>query len=301
MHVPDSVLSVPVCVVAAVASLGALGWATARVVQGRERVSGERFAAVTALIFAGQMLNVPLAFESSGHLFGGVLAAVFLGVPLGMLSVSLVLLVQCLMFSDGGLAALGVNVLNMAVIGAGWGGWVCERLRAKGWRLPIAAAVAAFGSVLLAAVMASLQLAWSGAGSLALVAAAVILPHLVVGGFEAGVTAAVVWAVLGAGEKVRKDGVGRWVWIWGVPGAALVLGGLSPWASSLPDAYERGLEVLGAWSGDGPTFAGLLGDYEVPGFGPVVAVMAAAWLGTVVVWGMARLMAGGFRSGIGEV
>ncbi len=292
MHIPDAILSTPVCAATAVISMSALGWAASRVAREDAGVAPGRFAGVTALIFAGQMLNVPLAFGSSGHLFGGVLAAALLGIPWGMLSIALVLLVQCLVFSDGGLAALGANVFNMALIGAGFGGWLAHVLRRKGLRFPLATGLAAVVAVLVAAVVASLQLAWSGAASLGAALGALFLPHVAVAGFEGLVTAAVVLAVVRDHDEVPTGQGFRPVWVFGFPLAALGLALLSPFASSLPDAYERGLEMLGSLSEDAPAFAGVLADYEMPGVGPALAVIVAGWTGTALVWVTARLLVG---------
>ena len=73
---------------------------------------------VAAFVFAVQMLNFPVANGTSGHLLGGVLAAVLVGPYAGALAVTVVLVVQALLFADGGLSALGLNVVNMALVGA---------------------------------------------------------------------------------------------------------------------------------------------------------------------------------------
>ena len=86
---------------------------------------------VAAFVFAVQMLNFPVASGTSGHLLGGVLAAVLVGPWVGALCVSVVLVVQALLFADGGLSALGLNIVNMALVGA-IGGYVVFRARARG-------------------------------------------------------------------------------------------------------------------------------------------------------------------------
>lgn len=287
------ILSTPVCAATTLISLSGLGWAASQVRQKESGVDPVRFAGVSALIFAGQMLNVPLAFGSSGHLFGGVLAAALLGIPWGMLSISVVLVVQCLVFSDGGLAALGANVMNMALLGAGLGGWLMRALTCKGFRYPAAAGLAAFGSVLVAALAASLQLVWSGAAPLSTVLWALFLPHVAVAGFEGLVTAAVVLALVRDSGDIPVGKTARPLWVFGFPLAALLCGLLSPWASALPDAYERGLEILGIKVGEVATFVGVFPDYDLPGLGPVVAVVLAGWLGTMVAWIVASLVATG--------
>lgn len=293
MHIPDAVLSIPVCAATSLMSLSGLGWAASQAMRGESGLEPARFAGVTALIFAGQLLNVPLAFESSGHLFGGVLAAVLLGIPWGMLTMALVLVVQCLMFSDGGLAALGANVLNMSLIGAGLGGWLAQILRLRGLGDPVAAGLAATVSILAAAGVASVELALSGVASLAATMESLFLPHVPVAGLEGLMTAAVVGVVVRAREGVLWDKASGPLWAVGFPLVALMLGLLSPWASALPDAYERGLEILGVKVGEVATFVGVFPDYDLPGLGPVVAVVLAGWLGTMVAWIVASLVATG--------
>ena len=81
-----------------------------------------------AFVFAAQMLNFPVASGTSGHLLGGVLAAVLVGPWAGALAVTVVLVVQALLFADGGLSALGLNIVNMALVGAfvGYGVFPCS-------------------------------------------------------------------------------------------------------------------------------------------------------------------------------
>ena len=86
--------------------------------------TAQKFALVSTAVFAMQMLNVPIGAGVSGHVIGGVFAA-------AVLSVALVLVIQTLLFADGGLDMLGLNVFNMAVVGAGFGGLLREFLISK--------------------------------------------------------------------------------------------------------------------------------------------------------------------------
>ena len=113
-----------------------------------------RMAAVGALIFSAQMINFPIGGGTSGHLLGGVLAALILGPFEALLVMSAVLIVQAFMFGDGGVLALGVNIFNMGIIGA-LGGYGIFRIFRK-WFLT-SAFVAAWLSVILAATAASLE------------------------------------------------------------------------------------------------------------------------------------------------
>ena len=116
MHVPDGFLNAPVSVAAGALAVGGL----AVCLRGARRELDDRTAPlaglVAAFVFAVQMLNFPVASGTSGHLLGGALAAILVGPYTGALCVAVVLLVQSVLFADGGLSALGVNVVNMALV-----------------------------------------------------------------------------------------------------------------------------------------------------------------------------------------
>ena len=118
MHIPDGFIDGPTSVVAGLIAIAGVAFSlrmTARTLDEREvPVVG----LVAAFVFAVQMLNFPVASGTSGHLLGGVLAAVLVGPYAGALAVTVVLVVQALLFADGGLSALGLNVINMALVGA---------------------------------------------------------------------------------------------------------------------------------------------------------------------------------------
>src|SRR5437763_9509310 len=116
MHIPDGFLDAKTALcAAAVSSLGVgVALRRARLHLPPRRVPLMGLAA--AFVFAAQMLNFPVAGGTSGHLVGGVLTAVLLGPSAAVLVMTCVLIVQCLMFADGGLMALGANVFNMAIV-----------------------------------------------------------------------------------------------------------------------------------------------------------------------------------------
>jgi cobalt/nickel transport system permease protein len=135
---------------------------------------------------------------------GGALAVILLGPFAGGIVISMVLLVQCLVFQDGGLTALGANILNMAIVGAGSAYLVYNILRnlLKGNKgILIATAVAAWVSVVIAASACALELAISGTSPLKVVFPAMVLVHMAIGVGEAIITTLVIGFVL----KVRPD------------------------------------------------------------------------------------------------
>ncbi len=117
MHIPNGFLSDPVCAVSTAASLAALGVGFARARQTDDSRSAALMAATGAGIFAAQMVNFPIQAGTSGHVIGAALAAILLGPWRGMLTMAVVLAVQCFAFGDGGASTLGANILNMAVAG----------------------------------------------------------------------------------------------------------------------------------------------------------------------------------------
>ena len=124
MHVPDGFIDAPVSIAAGVVAAGGI----AVCLRGARRELDDRTAPmaglVAAFVFAVQMLNFPVAAGTSGHLLGGALAAILVGPYTGALCVAVVLLVQGLLFADGGLTAIGVNVLTMSLVTVvvGWAG-----------------------------------------------------------------------------------------------------------------------------------------------------------------------------------
>ncbi|MGY5129905.1 energy-coupling factor ABC transporter permease [Streptomyces nigrescens] len=218
MHVPDGFINAPVSaatgVVAAVAvavSLrgarrelaGAAGQAGAAAAERTAPLAG----LVAAFIFAVQMLNFPVAAGTSGHLLGGALAAILVGPYTGVLCVSVVLLMQGVLFADGGLTALGVNITDMAIVTtvvayALFRGLVKVLPRRRS-SITVASFVAALLSVPAAAVAFTALYALGGTADVPIdkVFTAMVGVHLLIGIGEAAITALTVGAVI----AVRPD------------------------------------------------------------------------------------------------
>ena len=172
---------------------------------GREKIW--RMAAVGALIFSSQMVNFPIGGGTSGHLLGGVLAALIVGPFEALLVMALVLATQALLFGDGGVVALGANIFNMGIVGA-LGGFYFFTFLAKGAIQKRKgflknAFVAAWLSVIAAAVAASLEIAWSGTVPLMTVLPAMFLVHLVIGLMEGAVTISVLGLLMRKNFKME--------------------------------------------------------------------------------------------------
>ena len=118
MHIPDGFLSPEVAAACAVPAVAAVGYGLRRASRDLDERRVPLLGVTAAFVFAAQMLNFPVAGGTSGHFLGAALAAVLLGPWLAAVVLSVVLVVQSFVFADGGVTALGANVLNMGVIGA---------------------------------------------------------------------------------------------------------------------------------------------------------------------------------------
>jgi cobalt/nickel transport system permease protein len=154
MHIPDGFLSTPVWLALDVAAIPAVGW-TARRGQATAALGG----VMGAFVFAAQMVNVPLGAGVSGHLLGGALLARTLGARAATLVMTAVVLLQALLFQDGGILALGANLWNMAFVGIAVA-HVCGQVLGRG---RVAEFGAAFLSVLATGALVLAELALSHA------------------------------------------------------------------------------------------------------------------------------------------
>ena len=200
MHIPDGFLTAEVavgCAIPAVAAVG-VGLKRAGVEVDERRVP--LLGVTAAFVFAAQMLNFPVAGGTSGHFLGAALAAILLGPWLACVVLAVVLVVQAFVFADGGITALGANVLNMGVIGALLVGGLMLAARSVAGRGRTAfLAIAAGGAwlaVMAGATATSLELAISGTVPFGTVLPAMLGLHSLIGIGEAVVTVAAVSAVL---------------------------------------------------------------------------------------------------------
>jgi cobalt/nickel transport system permease protein len=202
MHIPDGFIDGTTSAGAAVVAAGGLGATLRRAGEVLDERRVPLAGLVAAFVFAVQMLNFPVASGTSGHLLGGALAAVLVGPAVGAVCVSVVLAVQALLFADGGLSALGLNILNMALVTAFGGYAVFVLARRVMSRTPssvvLAAGIAAAVSVVLSALAFTLEYAVGGTGtaSVPTVAGAMVGVHMLIGIGEGVITALVVGTVL---------------------------------------------------------------------------------------------------------
>jgi cobalt/nickel transport system permease protein len=200
MHIPDGFISAPVAIATGVVAAGTI---TAAVKLSGKKLGDRQvpmMGVLAAFIFAAQMLNFPVVGGTSGHFLGACLAAILLGPWSAVLIMSSILIVQCLVFQDGGLLALGANIVNMGVAGAFSGYYLYKvifilfRRNRKG-RLAGAFA-GAWLSVVVASLACAIELAASGTSPWEVVLAAMGGIHAIIGIGEGLITVAVLGLIM---------------------------------------------------------------------------------------------------------
>jgi cobalt/nickel transport system permease protein len=295
VHIPDGMLDTKTVAATWVVAVPALGWATRKV---RAAMSDGRLvlmAVLSGLIFALQMLNFPVAGGTSGHFAGGALAAVLLGPWAAMLVLTSVLIVQALIFGDGGVTALGANIVNMAIVAPLVGWWIYSlAVRLSDTRSGrIAGSFAGAWTACVAAAASAALMVWaSGAALLVPVLGTMAFWHAIIGLGEGLVTAGLVAYVF----AVRPDLMKADAEVLRPRTLALSLGVLalcavavSFLASSSPDGLERVASTLGFAAAVSPApVAGPLAGYLVPGMtNQALAGVLAGFAGILVTGALA--------------
>jgi cobalt/nickel transport system permease protein len=116
MHMPDGLINAPVSIGAAVIAAGAITVGLKKSKGTLDSQTAPLAGLVAVFIFAFQMMNFPVAAGTSGHLMGGALASILVGPYVAILVMTVVVSLQALVFADGGLSALGLNLLNMGIV-----------------------------------------------------------------------------------------------------------------------------------------------------------------------------------------
>jgi len=221
MHIPNGLLDPKVSAGTAFAAAGVLGYCVAKVRQALSAVVPEsvlagagnitagskklissfaenhlmRMGAIGSLIFAAQMFNFPVNSGTSGHLLGGVITAIALGPFSGSIVIAAVLAVQSIFFADGGIAALGANILNMAIIGTLFSYYIyyfINRIFRNDVGFYFGVMLAGFSSVLLASTACAVEIALSGSMPIDRILPAMASVHSVIGLAEALLTVIVL-------------------------------------------------------------------------------------------------------------
>jgi len=283
MHIPDGFLSLPVATGTAVLAIAGLAIAIRDVKNNLPEKKVPLLGLAAAFIFAAQMLNFPVAAGTSGHLTGATLATVLLGPSAAVIVISAVLILQCLMFADGGITALGANIFNLAVVVPvvsyviyrfiiGFG--TSSNAEPDLFKKLLAILIAAWISIVAASIFCAFELALSNAAALQLVLPAMSGVHMVIGLGEAAITAFVIANIvrlrpdlLGSSSYVNNtaDNERSFFALGLIVSLALAIF-VSPFASSSPDGLEFVAEQLGfIASATNLLTQAPLPDYSVPG------------------------------------
>jgi cobalt/nickel transport system permease protein len=305
MHAPDGFLNAGTAVATGAVSAGAIG---ASLRQMRTTLQDKQVplaGLAAAFIFAAQMFNFPVAAGTTGHLLGGALAAVLLGPFTGAVVVAVVVIVQAFAFADGGLTALGYNVLNMALVTAFGGYGIFQLLRrvlpANATGVVVATGIAAGLSVPLSAMAFAVE--WLFGATVPVpfdtVFGAMVGVHLLIGIGEGLMSAIAVGAVMAArpdlvhgardlsrGQVAERPRVGMRGFVIAAGLVALVLATVvSQFAASDPDGLERVAEDQGfiASAQDHALASGPFADYATQGLGNETLSLAIAGAVGVVI------------------
>ncbi len=204
MHIPDGFLTLNTWGPAWLISIGGIGYCLRKTTLALKDKMIPLMGVMGAFVFCAQMINFPIAGGTSGHLLGGVLAAVLLGPYAGAVVITVVLIVQCFIFQDGGLTTLGANIFNMSVIGTIGGYLIYNPIRTilKGRKgIIVGVAIAAWASVVLASCACAIELAISGTSPLRIVLPVMIASHMLIGIGESIITLFIAGFIL----KIRPD------------------------------------------------------------------------------------------------
>ena len=296
MHIPDGFLSVIVSIVLWVISAIVVGIALKKT----NNELGEREAPLmgilAAAIFAGQMLNFSVTGGTSGHLLGAAIAVILLGPWPAILVMTSVVSVQALLFQDGGILALGANIMNMAIVGVFVAytvfALVSYLFKKQSRGIYVAGFVAAWSSIFLASLFCALQLAVSGTSPANISIPAMGAIHALIGIGEGLITTGALVLLSATRKDLLRVGDNKPASNKGVliGGSILVLAlvALSPMASSHPDGLEWVADQHGFIELAKASLIQIVPDYAIPGISNIaLATIAAGILGAVIVFSVA--------------
>jgi cobalt/nickel transport system permease protein len=302
MHIPDGFLDAKTAASTVALSLLSVGVALRQVRREIPQRKTPLLGLSAAFLFTAQMVNFPVAGGTSGHLIGGLLVAAILGPSAAIVVVTAVLIVQCVLFADGGVTALGANIFNMAVL-ASVGGYVIYRTVSHclpGIRGRVTAiAFAGWCSAMLASISAAGQLACSGTVGWSVAFPAMAGTHILIGIGEGLISALVFLAIhrtrpdlISDASSDRPQRLGE-VLLYGLLASLGVAVFVAPFACPWPDGLEHVAAQLGfehkAVALGIPT--AIAPDYHAPGIHWAVGATAIAGaVGSLIAFALAVLL-----------
>ena len=197
MHIPDGLMDPTIFSIGWIIAIIVLAIATKTVNRRLDKKQIPLMATLAAGIFVAQMLNFPVGGGTTGHLVGAALAAILLGPYVGVIIITVILIIQCLLFGDGGITTLGLNIVNMGVIGS-FLGWYIYKAFPKKYKVP-GIFVATWSAVFVGAMACAVELAVSSSISAGVygITASISIPmmavyHLIIGIGEAIITVGII-------------------------------------------------------------------------------------------------------------
>ena len=290
LHIPDGFLSMPIAIFCWLVTLLVLAVAVRRARTEFDERLAPLAGVMAAFIFAGQMINFPVAGGTSGHLVGAMLAFVVLGPWLGLLAMTAVIVLQAILFQDGGLVVMGANILVMGIVPGMVGYGVYQW--GKGKQTAVAG-LAAWLSVMMAALITAILLSFSGTTSLNLALPALLGVHALIGIGEALITVAALNFVLKTRPALlKRDSANRGSkWVVAGMAIALLVTLFAPLASSSPDGLEWVAQQQGFIDAAQAAPYEILPDYILPFLGrTAMSTILAGVVGVLLVGGITALV-----------
>lgn len=290
LHIPDGFLSVPMAILAWVITAAFIAVAIRLTGRNLDERQVPLMGVLAAFIFAAQAFNFPVAGGTSGHMLGGALAAILLGPWPALLIMTAVIALQGLIFQDGGLLAMGANILIMGIVTV-WVGYFTY-LALRRLNRYLASFVAGWVGVVMAAIITAFLLALSGTSALGVVLPTMAGVHALIGIGEGLITAAAVALVSMAlpGFFGQAGATGRRLesssLVAGGVVLALLVGILAVFfASPSPDGLERVAEDTGFLTAAQDPLLNVIPDYVLPGLpNESIAGVMAIIIGTLLLF-----------------
>ena len=292
VHIPDGFLATPVWVTLDAAAVPAAGYIVRRAQREFDEARIPLLGVMGAFVFAAQMINFPVGIGTTGHLVGGALLAFTLGPAAASVVMAAILTIQALVFQDGGILALGANVVNMAIVGV-LAAWLPFHLWGGGPRRKAAIFAGGTLSVLVSAVLALAELLMSGVRMPGAVLGVSLALFLVSALLEGAITLAVIQALESIQPGfVRRPAAGRSFATGAVALGAVLLAAVGVlFASTAPDGIERLGQQTGLAAQARAWLATPLSGYEVAFLhSPGLSKAAAGLFGVALIYGVCLLV-----------
>lgn len=289
MHIPDGILSAPILAGFGAASGLSVIYSARKAEASTAAHRIPLLGVLGAFVFAAQMVNFPVGPGASGHLLGASLLAATIGPWAASITMTAILLIQALVFQDGGVLALAANVFNMAVLGV-WAAWLPYRALSRSGRTLIGLFLGSLLSVLLSAILALAQVSWSSGMMTNGLWVFCLGLFTITGTIEGAITIA-AWQAIerleGRSDPARKLSMTH-MWILAASVAVMLLGVF--FASNAPDVLEYFQHQSGIQS-TAQAFPALMPDYEWSRFdSDWMRKTAAGLAGLLCVFGLSVLI-----------